>query len=258
MMTLRVCLKFAVLLHLIALCLLITRFIELKIKFRQSFSLMNAISQFNQHNNQTHTTIDKVLVVTYLRSGSTFLADLLQQNEHSFYTFEPLNLLTANTTRITQEQVYPSMQVIDGLFACDQDIFDAIQKRFYKSSRFKVAKFHDKLCRQNNTICDQSDVLRNACEQSSLRVIKLVRLNLKHFAIMLNRSTILASPTLRVVHSRRDPRGIFNSRRSRPWCYNGTECGNIETVSMGIQRIFLVVNAKQPVFKEVSLSPNSF
>ena len=35
--------------------------------------------------------VTKVIAVTYMRSGSTFLGEILNQNENAFYWFEPLD-----------------------------------------------------------------------------------------------------------------------------------------------------------------------
>ncbi|KAI1299263.1 Carbohydrate sulfotransferase 1 [Halotydeus destructor] len=231
--------RVAIFLHALASLLLVFKYNEL--------NSLNFVSLDNT-STEPNANVSKVLVVTYLRSGSTFLADLLQQNSKSFYTFEPLNYFDGNTNRIGDNATEPAFQLLNQLFDCKQSAFDLLQEKFPKSSRFKIARFYDELCSINSTNCDQPESLRAACEKCKFRVLKVVRLNLKQLAAMLESHPEMVTG-LRVVHSRRDPRGIFNSRRTRPWCQNGTQCGSIEQMCSEIRQdldMFQVLSSKYP------------
>lgn len=191
--------KLALVANAIALVILVYRAYDLKAD-TVSFNSVGFTRKKVHH-------VDKILVVTYLRSGSTFLGDLLQQNPNTFYTFEPLNLLKVAVNRINESMIDDAIEILDGLYKCDANMFHLIQKRFYKSSRFKIAKFYDRLCKKDPEHCNQYMALRDACAECTLRVLKVVRLNLRHLAEMLTKSPTLASNSTVFVHSRRDPRG---------------------------------------------------
>src|SRR5205807_1430880 len=59
----------------------------------------------------------KILLVTYFRSGSSFLGDLLQQNPSTFYSFEPLHYMTTGM-RIHEDREEEAFYLLDKLLSC--------------------------------------------------------------------------------------------------------------------------------------------
>lgn len=63
----------------------------------QSATQMKLVSNGKERENGTSAV--KVLLLAYFRTGSSFTAELLQQTEAAFYTFEPLHALYSHYAR---------------------------------------------------------------------------------------------------------------------------------------------------------------
>ena len=82
--------------------------------------------------------ITRVLLVTYFRSGSSFLGDLLQQNWKTFYTFEPLHYMS-DGMRIKDERTDEALNVIENIFgSCDAFAFarNSLPLTFFAACEF--------------------------------------------------------------------------------------------------------------------------
>ncbi|XP_052090753.1 carbohydrate sulfotransferase 3-like [Mytilus californianus] len=113
-------------------------------------------------------SVTQVLLIGQMRSGSSFTGELFNQHPEAFYMFEPLRgLLQAN---ITDKQSVLSF---------------VLTEKFQK--------------------CLES--LTNRCKQSSLRVVKSIRMTTE-----LAETLLSSLPNLKIVYLVRDPRAIIQSR----------------------------------------------
>ncbi|XP_033744707.1 carbohydrate sulfotransferase 5-like [Pecten maximus] len=168
-----------------------------------------------------------VLVVAYMRSGSSLVGDILQHHQSSFYVFEPLRSATelaysnqSITFYNSSVRKYTSPEEITQLhaellynwFTCNFSDLDlgsltSDYLRFYSAS---TLPYHNCLRRYGGDVSSVKYCLgyiQSYCDHKELRTIKTIRLNLKTVDILLK-----WLPRLRVIHLIRDPRAIIHSR----------------------------------------------
>ncbi|XP_033744706.1 carbohydrate sulfotransferase 5-like [Pecten maximus] len=168
-----------------------------------------------------------VLVVAYMRSGSSFLGDILQQHDSSFYVYEPLkdavdsidNNRTIAFLNGTERYIHTAEEKIsffvDSLynwFTCnfkDLDIGTLTSSYLLYYSR-RTRTYSGCLKRYNHSLDGIGYCLHHlkaTCVPAQLRAIKSIRINMDTVYLLQQRL-----PYLKVIHVIRDPRGIMNSR----------------------------------------------
>ncbi|XP_076351063.1 carbohydrate sulfotransferase 4-like [Tachypleus tridentatus] len=212
----------------------------------------------NKSSDKNH--VKKILIVTYFRSGSTFLGDILQENPKTFYHFEPLHYMTYGE-RISSDKEREALQHIKDLFNCNfsKKYLDwAIMKK--NQFLFRRNQYLWSSCRVRSTACFFLNFVESVCKRSWIQVMKVTRLSMqqiKHF--------VQSNPDLgiQVVYLVRDPRGIFSSRTTLNWCQNSS-CSNYtqlcQEMSQDVQ-VFEALHQKQPHqftlirYEDLALSP---
>ena len=196
----------------------------------------------------------RILLVTYFRSGSSFLGDLLQQNPKTFYSFEPLHyMLDARRLQVDSldslDHLTEALYVINNLLSCSfHSIMHYIKWALLPTHRFLFkwntflwsrcylgSKNHFQYSHQR--ICFNPSFLKHTCLDASAHVIKLTRLNLNHISHLLNATGDIATSnhlhhinthsSVKIVLLVRDPRGIYSSRKNLSWCSNSPFCSNV-------------------------------
>ena len=170
-----------------------------------------------------------VLVVTRARSGSSFLGELLSQYPGTFYSYEPL--ITLKGDKNTTDQI----ELLRQVFHCEpgKDYVEYPRSwnlLLYYNLRF----FHS--CNnilKNNAACYMPEVYHSVCPMFPLRLIKTIRLPFEEA------NTLLIDPeigkTLKIVFLFRDPRGVFQSLKSKVhWCKAAGSC-EISNFCNGVQ-----------------------
>ena len=165
------------------------------------------------------------MVITSFRSGSSFLGDLLQQSDaRSYYYYEPLHFLTPDV-RIKRRHRKTAKRVIQHLFQCNYEAEPRFRKRILgeRTPYFLTRNsFVANVC--NNTYpddrtCGDVHLLQEICRRSRVQIMKFTRLNLKDVL------KLQLPPGTQILYLQRDPRAIYSSRKSRPWCHK-KECMN--------------------------------
>ncbi|XP_076093192.1 carbohydrate sulfotransferase 1-like [Mytilus galloprovincialis] len=165
-------------------------------------------------------SVTQVLLIGQMRSGSSFTGELFNQHPEAFYMFEPLrSLLQANITDkqslMRSVKGYPFVEgvsnIMKGILECDfSQISSNILKNDFMLRSRQTAEFYT-CFRKNETSTKNFQkclkLLTNKCEQSSLRVVKTIRMTTELAVTLL--STL---PNLKIVYLVRDPRAIIQSR----------------------------------------------
>lgn len=168
----------------------------------------------------------RVLIMAYFRSGSSFVGDLLQQNWKTFYSFEPLHYMTRQT-RIGQQNITEATNLINSILSCDFDNSSYTNWAKNNSYLFRWNRFLWNVCKfRSVSLCFDDNFLSQVCRRSKYNIIKTVRLRIKDLELLLKQ---MGTSNLKVIYLVRDPRGIYNSRKSMEWC-NKDECRKLTNI----------------------------
>ncbi|XP_060073929.1 carbohydrate sulfotransferase 1-like [Ylistrum balloti] len=162
-----------------------------------------------------------ILLVTYMRSGSSFVGDLLKANPETFYSFEPLHKLQFDvrqnksilyfdgTMRNCTNFIELSVETVGNLSRC---MMEKLPLSFYLDGFFSSPKFSSCLNRtkletnlQKGLLC--SHVVSQACKKSKFLVAKIIRLPLYSLESLLREI-----PSMKIIHLIRDPRATVSSQ----------------------------------------------
>lgn len=128
--------------------------------------------------------VSRILLVTYFRSGSSFLGDLLQQNFRTFYTFEPLHYLESGKgTRIHDDKFEDAAKLINNILKCNFPLISPYIKWALRPENrflFKWNTFLWSTCRFKPVSCFNPSFLKETCIRSPLQVLKFTRLHMRH------------------------------------------------------------------------------
>ncbi|XP_054720248.1 carbohydrate sulfotransferase 1-like [Uloborus diversus] len=168
--------------------------------------------------------VNRIIILTYFRAGSSFFGDLLQQNWKTFYHFEPLHYMTYDS-RIGDEKVSEVFDLFEGLFKCN---FTELRDytNWVRSPRNQFLFGHNHFlwvaCHGNPKVCFNSSFVNAVCQRAPIHVMKVTRLHMRHLRDYLENNPDLK---FKVVYLTRDPRGIVSSRWTLDWC-NETNCSD--------------------------------
>ncbi|XP_052803420.1 carbohydrate sulfotransferase 3-like isoform X2 [Mya arenaria] len=169
----------------------------------------------------------KVLILTYMRSGSSLTGDILQQSPGAFYVYEPIHNIRwhdktenwtypdAPTKLVTPETIHKErVDVLYRLLTCDlMNVPDRVLEDGFLGRGFLTKELQPcvKAAKQNHNktegtrACIQD--LQNACQASPLRVLKTIR-----FSMEQARNLSVLIPDLKIIHLVRDPRATLKSQ----------------------------------------------
>ena len=149
-----------------------------------------------------------ILIVTKARSGSSFLGDMLSAIPGTFYSYEPLLFKSPDNINLLKE-----------VFTCYQN------KEYFEhaknwsmgySKNFRLMH----LCKSlmaNDKLCYTKELYYSTCEMFPIRLIKTIRMSMEEAENLLLDQEL--GKTLKIVFLVRDPRGKFQSLKSRvKWC----------------------------------------
>ncbi|XP_069135291.1 carbohydrate sulfotransferase 3-like isoform X2 [Argopecten irradians] len=171
------------------------------------------------------TNPSDVLVVAYLKGGSTFLGDMLGFKTGNFYIYEPLHNLVQfgyfdtgdlNCTMLNEscskgaDTDWKILKVLRGIYNCDNQKYQHLLRSWqYQKS---MGPKHKERCVTRKTFDECAEQYLTQCVNARSKVSKVPRIS-----ISLASELLSEFPNLKIVHLLRDPRGIVNSRLSLPW-----------------------------------------
>lgn len=186
-----------------------------------AFGLSPAASNWQPDDKTISTTPSlQILLVTYYRSGSTFVGDLLNHYPGVFYHFEPLQVITGVQQVTEDEEITRALELLINLLDCDYRNTSRYYQWIYKY-RAPLERNYRLLraCSPHPNLCLDITFLRNVCRLHPIQLVKTVRLRLQHATNLLK-----DLPNLKIIYLVRDPRGIFHSRKSMKWCREAVSC----------------------------------
>ena len=200
---------------------------DFKLKFAKNFSFIEGNHSVGDIIPTHHSK--NILILTTWRSGSTFLGDLLNHYTGTFYYFEPLHYISNSppeTVKIGKEDF------LDSLYKCkfDKTNFGYLEHVAHWANTFLFKNHNFRLwnsCQKIlplDSMCFLPEFLRFSCKLHPIKLIKTVRMRMKHVEQLLADSSL----NLRVILLVRDPRAVFNSRGSAlvsNWC-TGDDCAS--------------------------------
>ena len=158
-------------------------------------------------------------IISSWRSGSTFLASLIENLPGVFYNYEPLDFLGVNSV-VTEKDFPAAKKVINDILNCNYT---------NKALRYFRRKYRDMMLDKRKSFCISpsacldGNYLTEICKMSPIFAFKTVKMTLRQVEIFINNPEI----DLKIIHLVRDPRGVQNSRNHVRWC--NRDCSNIKT-----------------------------
>ncbi|XP_033759409.1 carbohydrate sulfotransferase 1-like isoform X2 [Pecten maximus] len=197
-----------------------------KMKVKETRQKWNKITEkdqvsgnFEGRSNVTPGSKDgyQILLLTYLRSGSTFLGDIVQQVPRALYSYEPARHYMA------RRQSYISLERGTCDFANDScshtssQEYNTIMENIQNFYKCDLHHLHPFLRRGMSTTSGRQchhEAERKRCIsemlpycQSGTRIVKTIRLSMDVVDVLMEKF-----PNLKVIHLLRDPRGMIVSR----------------------------------------------
>ncbi|XP_068082897.1 carbohydrate sulfotransferase 5-like [Anabrus simplex] len=154
------------------------------------------------------------------RSGSTFLADVLNSHPANYYHYEPL--LDYDIVQIRGEPLASgALRKLKALLNCNYTGLDHYLE--YGKEHVWLFFFNTRLwdqCLQHPHLCWLPEFLGPFCRLFPFQSMKVVRLRLRLAEELLDDPTL----NVRVLLLVRDPRGTLQSRKHRDWCPGNPDC----------------------------------
>ncbi|XP_033729014.1 carbohydrate sulfotransferase 4-like [Pecten maximus] len=170
-----------------------------------------------------------LLLIGYLRGGTTLLGEILGLRNDSFYVYEPLHKMaefeyfkagyvcSMNNESCRKANETTAMDIIRAIYRCDfhhyQDqlrIFQHMKSRGLESINDRKWKLAFVECHGEWRGCPES--YQSRCSSRSSIVSKVPRLSVGLASKLLDTFS-----NLKIIHLVRDPRGIMNSRSKLHW-----------------------------------------
>ena len=175
----------------------------------------------------------KILIAATWRTGSTFLGDLLNVFPGSFYYFEPLHYYSSLKDR--PAKLMNETNFLKSLLSCkfDSRNIGYLHHVAKNKNKYLLKHYNTRLWNScgnllpQESLCLMPEYLSTVCPLYPVRLVKTVRMRVASLEDLVKDSSI----NLQVIVLVRDPRGVYNSRRSGPvasWC-SSDECSDPAT-----------------------------
>lgn len=191
----------------------------------------------------------QIAIVTYWRSGSTFLGDILNQSPATYYHFEPLHALSISEVMNSTAQETRALNLISNLLQCNYTHLDKKYLQWVRKSENQFLMWHNtrlwNTCRMRVRLCSDASFLTSICREYPTQLVKLVRLR-----ISASRRLLVDNPALKMVYLVRDPRGMYSSRKGLDWCNSSRSCGDPSEVCNQLRQDILTAQQLRQEFPE--------
>lgn len=189
---------------------------DVSIRRRLTLGDVSSVPEKGLSNNNNSNNISRVILLGYVRSGSTFIGHILNENPTMFYMFEPLrvssclaklgvNLSDDENTNAKLLWKMMRCDFTDEIAMCFMDFDIGVHYSKNLSAILKGASD-----RANTDIpLSPARMLRDICLSYNGRVgVKLIRAKLEDIKELLEED-----PNIKILQLVRDPRGVANSIR---------------------------------------------
>ncbi|CAC5421279.1 CHST1 [Mytilus coruscus] len=182
------------------------------------------LEQSSETDNHLHPT--PIIILTYMRSGSSLVGDILQQSKDVFYLFEPLRL---PQFKLRKQQPYYSLdgneRLYNSFLDAGRDIIrnwttcslfglpnvtwsDGFLSKSKKAKLYGACKiFESNMLPENETIYSCVNMLKQVCLQTKYVVLKIIRLPVDQLEPLMEEF-----PSMKIIHLIRDPRATVLSQ----------------------------------------------
>jgi len=168
----------------------------------------------------------RVLIVSHVRTGSKFFSTALGQYPFTAAFLEPLRAVAGMGKVDDEETLDAALHLLELMLQCDyvgiEKFLTPYRSNFHFFTKFVEGNRHfSEACKLNQDSCLDPRAVSEVCSQTSLYVIKAVKLYLKDANRLMDKY-----PKLKIIHLLRDPRAIYNSRQYLFNCASNERCGD--------------------------------
>ncbi|XP_033743660.1 carbohydrate sulfotransferase 6-like [Pecten maximus] len=169
-----------------------------------------------------------ILLVGYLRGGTTFTGGILGSRKNSFYLYEPLHNLSTfgyfkpgyecslkhESCRERKQGEEKILTIVKAVFDCDSDSYNQTLRWWQIRFSGAAEKVNDKNCDKKSGSSTEACLMKylKLCSTYGSVVSKIPRLSVSLAVKLLERL-----PNLKIIYLLRDPRAIMNSRKRLRW-----------------------------------------
>ncbi|KAG8199683.1 hypothetical protein JTE90_022133 [Oedothorax gibbosus] len=191
--------------------------------------IKNAIQTLSNTKNRGNETLGPlhVLLVSYARTGSSFVGDLLQSVPDTFYHFEPLHFIS---NPVLNSSFDDARVLLNKVFNCNVSSIKGylpwiqLHKEYMKLKR--SLNYWKECSKKKKNLCFNASFVDSTCRKHKTVIVKTIRLKLREASEL-----FLTHPNLnlKIIYLMRDPRGSINSRMKFPvsmWCKKDPMCSN--------------------------------
>ncbi|KAL1444586.1 hypothetical protein MTO96_045484, partial [Rhipicephalus appendiculatus] len=112
------------------------------------------------------TKVRRILIVSYFRSGSSFLGQMLSANPRTFYHFEPLTTL-AIVSRLRGEAALRALDYFTDFFSCAfANLSDHLQMAVEYPHWFSQNSYLRSVCKGVRRVCSNPEFLKALCKKA--------------------------------------------------------------------------------------------
>ncbi|CAH0388253.1 unnamed protein product [Bemisia tabaci] len=161
------------------------------------------------------------IIISYWRSGSTFLGDILNSHPATVYFYEPFKSYRAQQIRSPphSEEAYQLLTQLLNSNYSDTEAYLEFEKNRNSFVKQKNIPLH-RVCKHKGAKCFEPHFLSQFMKLYPFMVMKITRLRLS----LIEPFLISLRYNLRVILLVRDPRGIMTSRSHHAWCNKDPDC----------------------------------
>ncbi|XP_041372030.1 carbohydrate sulfotransferase 1-like isoform X3 [Gigantopelta aegis] len=180
--------------------------------------MQNLIRRVNNITIPKSSPKSMVIILTYMRSGSSLTGDIIQQSPDVFYVYEPLH--SVNKLRSSsmlalylskKTEIRPSLSdTIEHFLSCDLENVDLYTLNQFHLKNSRSTGTYLVCVRGANGIGEMLTCLTSlvkTCAAAKVTVLKTIRMPMLEVSALLQKY-----PQLKVVHLVRDPRGTLLSQ----------------------------------------------